>query len=134
MRFSEWVRKSCVTWNRFVSVYYLKKKRKKRFVSNSVYNRRKFCYLFGVQAILSYSHIEIYFLVHCSYGNMALFYHGLNQAELALRHMSQALLLLSLSSGPDHPDVAATFLNVAMMCHIGNMNTAFSPGMCLSKI
>lgn len=50
-----------------------------------------------------------------SYGNMALFYHGLNQTELALRHMSRALLLLSLSSGPDHPDVAATFINVAMM-------------------
>ncbi|CAI9103176.1 OLC1v1001622C1 [Oldenlandia corymbosa var. corymbosa] len=35
---------------------------------------------------------------------MALFYHGLNQTELALRHTSWALLLLSLSSGPDHPD------------------------------
>ena len=56
---------------------------------------------------------------------MALFYHGLNQTELALRHMSRALLLLSLSSGPDHPDVAATFINVAMMYQdIGNMNTA----------
>ncbi|GJS59952.1 clustered mitochondria protein [Tanacetum coccineum] len=31
-----------------------------------------------------------------SYGNMALFYYGLNQSELALRHMSRALLLLSL--------------------------------------
>nr|POE85715.1 isoform 2 of clustered mitochondria protein [Quercus suber] len=61
----------------------------------------------------------------CRYGNMALFYHGLNQTELALRHMSRALLLLSLSSGPDHPDVAATFINVAMMYQdIGNMNTA----------
>ncbi|KAL6974080.1 hypothetical protein U1Q18_028262 [Sarracenia purpurea var. burkii] len=60
-----------------------------------------------------------------SYGNMALFYHGLNQTELALHHMSRALLLLSLSSGPDHPDVAATFINVAMMYQdIGNMNTA----------
>ncbi|KAJ7949124.1 Clustered mitochondria protein-like [Quillaja saponaria] len=60
-----------------------------------------------------------------SYGNMALFYHGLNQTELALQHMSRALLLLSLSSGPDHPDVAATFINVAMMYQdIGNMNTA----------
>ncbi|EXB93784.1 Protein KIAA0664-like protein [Morus notabilis] len=60
-----------------------------------------------------------------SYGNMALFYHGLNQTELALRHMSRALLLLSLSSGPDHPDVAATFINVAMMYQdIGKMNTA----------
>uniref|UniRef100_A0A5B6Z148 Clustered mitochondria protein homolog n=1 Tax=Davidia involucrata TaxID=16924 RepID=A0A5B6Z148_DAVIN len=60
-----------------------------------------------------------------SYGNMALFYHGLNQTELALRHMSHALLLLSLSSGPDHPDVAATFINVAMMYQdINNMNTA----------
>ncbi|GFZ02773.1 tetratricopeptide repeat (TPR)-containing protein [Actinidia rufa] len=59
------------------------------------------------------------------YGNMALFYHGLNQTELALHHMSRALLLLSLSSGPDHPDVAATFINVAMMYQdIGNMNTA----------
>ncbi|KAF1866253.1 hypothetical protein Lal_00024256 [Lupinus albus] len=59
------------------------------------------------------------------YGNMALFYHGLNQTELALRHMSRALLLLSLSSGPDHPDVAATFINVAMMYQdIGKMNTA----------
>ena len=38
---------------------------------------------------------------------------------------SQALLLLSLSSGPDHHDVAATFINVAMMYQdIGNMNTA----------
>ncbi|KAI4323379.1 hypothetical protein L6164_022991 [Bauhinia variegata] len=60
-----------------------------------------------------------------SYGNMALFYHGLNQTELALCHMSRALLLLSLSSGPDHPDVAATFINVAMMYQdIGKMNTA----------
>ncbi|KHN29207.1 Protein KIAA0664-like protein [Glycine soja] len=60
-----------------------------------------------------------------SYGNMALFYHGLNQTELALRHMSRALLLLSFSSGPDHPDVAATFINVAMMYQdIGKMNTA----------
>ncbi|XP_031255928.1 clustered mitochondria protein-like [Pistacia vera] len=60
-----------------------------------------------------------------SYGNMALFYHGLNQTELALRHMSRALLLLSLSSGPDHPDVAATFINVAMMYQdIGKMDTA----------
>ncbi|KAB5541065.1 hypothetical protein DKX38_014039 [Salix brachista] len=65
-----------------------------------------------------------YFLV-IVYGNMALFYHGLNQTELALRHMSRALLLLSLSSGPDHPDVAATFINVAMMYQdIGKMNTA----------
>nr|XP_011462553.1 PREDICTED: clustered mitochondria protein [Fragaria vesca subsp. vesca] len=60
-----------------------------------------------------------------SYGNMALFYHGLNQTELALRHMSRALLLLSLSSGPDHPDVAATFINVAMMYQdLGKMPTA----------
>nr|QKE11183.1 tetratricopeptide repeat (TPR)-like superfamily protein 1 [Erythranthe lewisii] len=60
-----------------------------------------------------------------SYGNMALFYHGLNQTELALRHMSRALILLSLSSGPDHPDVAATFINVAMMYQdIGKMDTA----------
>ncbi|KAF6141869.1 hypothetical protein GIB67_003240 [Kingdonia uniflora] len=60
-----------------------------------------------------------------SYGNMALFYHGLNQTELALRHMSRTLLLLSLSSGSDHPDVAATFINVAMMYQdIGKMNTA----------
>uniref|UniRef100_A0A175YGS5 Clustered mitochondria protein homolog n=1 Tax=Daucus carota subsp. sativus TaxID=79200 RepID=A0A175YGS5_DAUCS len=60
-----------------------------------------------------------------SYGNMALFYHGLNQTELALRHMSRALLLLSLSSGPDHPDVAATFINVAMMYQdTGKMQTA----------
>ncbi|CAJ2630760.1 unnamed protein product [Trifolium pratense] len=60
-----------------------------------------------------------------SYGNMALFYHGLNQTELALRHMSRALLLLSLSSGPDHPDVAATYINVAMMYQdIGNFNAA----------
>nr|GLL31491.1 clustered mitochondria protein-like [Ipomoea trifida] len=61
----------------------------------------------------------------CSYGNMALFYHGLNQTELALRHMSRALLLLGLSSDPDHPDVAATFINVAMMYQdIGKMDTA----------
>ncbi|XP_030963300.1 clustered mitochondria protein-like [Quercus lobata] len=60
---------------------------------------------------------------------MALFYHGLNQTELALRHMSQALLLLSLSLGPDHPDVAATFINVATMYQdIGNMNTALYIG------
>ncbi|KAK7817560.1 clustered mitochondria protein [Quercus suber] len=64
-------------------------------------------------------------IINERYGNMALFYHGLNQTELALRHMSRALLLLSLSSGPDHPDVAATFINVAMMYQdIGNMNTA----------
>ncbi|KAJ0987073.1 hypothetical protein J5N97_005429 [Dioscorea zingiberensis] len=60
-----------------------------------------------------------------SYGNMALFYHGLNQTELALRHMSRTLLLLSLSSGADHPDVAATFINVAMMYQdMGKMDTA----------
>ncbi|WOL17203.1 clustered mitochondria protein-like [Canna indica] len=60
-----------------------------------------------------------------SYGNMALFYHGLNQTELALRHMSRTLQLLSLSSGPDHPDVAATFINVAMMYQdLGNMKSA----------
>jgi protein TIF31 len=56
---------------------------------------------------------------------MALFYHGLNQTELALRHMSRTLLLLSLASGPDHPDVAATLINVAMMYQdASNMNTA----------
>ncbi|GJM86644.1 hypothetical protein PR202_ga02521 [Eleusine coracana subsp. coracana] len=61
----------------------------------------------------------------CRYGNMALFYHGLNQTELALRHMSRTLLLLSLASGPNHPDVAATLINVAMMYQdAGNMNTA----------
>ncbi|WOL12357.1 clustered mitochondria protein-like [Canna indica] len=60
-----------------------------------------------------------------SYGNMALFYHGLNQSELAMRHMSRTLLILGLSSGPDHPDVAATFINVAMMYQdIGNMKSA----------
>ncbi|KAK4797948.1 hypothetical protein SAY86_030274 [Trapa natans] len=60
-----------------------------------------------------------------SYGNMALFYHGLNQTELALRHMSRSLLLLSLSSGSEHPDVAATFINVAMMYQdMGKMDTA----------
>lgn len=56
---------------------------------------------------------------------MALFYHGLNRSELALRHMSHALQLSSLSSGPDHPDVAATFINVAMMYQdIGKMDIA----------
>ncbi|CAI9786082.1 unnamed protein product [Fraxinus pennsylvanica] len=65
------------------------------------------------------------FKIKICYGNMALLYHGLNQTELALRHMSRALLLLSLSSGPDHPDVAATFINVAMMYQdIGKMDTA----------
>ncbi|XP_074294610.1 clustered mitochondria protein-like isoform X2 [Silene latifolia] len=60
-----------------------------------------------------------------SYGNMALFYHSLNETELALQHMSRALLLLSLSSGPDHPDVAATFINIAMMHQDAkNMGTA----------
>nr|VDD11346.1 unnamed protein product [Brassica rapa] len=60
-----------------------------------------------------------------SYGNMALFYHGLNQTELALQNMGRALLLLGLSSGPDHPDVAATFINVAMMYQdLGKMDTA----------
>ncbi|GAB2260888.1 hypothetical protein Droror1_Dr00011743 [Drosera rotundifolia] len=60
-----------------------------------------------------------------SYGNMALFYHGLNRTNLALQHMSRALLLLSLSSGPDHPDIAATFINVAMMFQdAGKMDTA----------
>ncbi|KAK9157001.1 hypothetical protein Scep_003575 [Stephania cephalantha] len=60
-----------------------------------------------------------------SYGNMALFYHGLNQTELALRHMSRALLLLGLSCGPDHPEVALTYINVAMMYQdIGKMDVA----------
>jgi hypothetical protein len=69
--------------------------------------------------------LPISFALFCSYGNMALFYHGLNQTELALRHMSRTLLLLSLASGPDHPDVAATLINVAMMYQdASNMNTA----------
>jgi protein TIF31 len=56
---------------------------------------------------------------------MALFYHGLNQTELALRHMARTLLLLNVSSGSDHPDVAATFINIAMMYQdIGRMNVA----------
>lgn len=60
-----------------------------------------------------------------SYGNMALFYHGLNQTELALRHMARTLLLLNVSSGSDHPDVAATFINIAMMYQdIGRMHVA----------
>lgn len=67
----------------------------------------------------------IKYTISCSYGNMALFYHGLSQTELALRHMSRALLLLSFSSGPDHPDVAATLINVAMMYQdMGKMDTA----------
>lgn len=73
------------------------------------------------------SEILLSFYTHFffSYGNMALFYHGLNQTELALRHMSRTLLLLSLASGPDHPDVAATLINVAMMYQdVSNMNTA----------
>nr|QKE11184.1 tetratricopeptide repeat (TPR)-like superfamily protein 2 [Erythranthe lewisii] len=64
-------------------------------------------------------------IINERYGNMALFYHGLNQTELALCHMSRALVLLSLSSGPDHHDVAATFINIAMMYQdIGKMDTA----------
>jgi protein TIF31 len=39
--------------------------------------------------------------------------------------MSRTLLLLSLASGPDHPDVAATLINVAMMYQdASNMSTA----------
>lgn len=56
---------------------------------------------------------------------MGLFYHQLNQVDLALRHMSRTLLVLSLSSGPDHPDMTGTLINVAMMYQdTGNMNTA----------
>ncbi|KAK7314287.1 hypothetical protein VNO77_39502 [Canavalia gladiata] len=56
---------------------------------------------------------------------MALFYHGLNRSELSLPYMSRALLLLNLSCGPDHPDIAATFVNIAMMYQeIGKMNIA----------
>ncbi|KAK6928678.1 hypothetical protein RJ641_004883 [Dillenia turbinata] len=56
---------------------------------------------------------------------MALFYHGLSQTDLALRHMSRAMVLLGLSSGADHPDVAATFINVAMLYQdIGYMKAA----------
>lgn len=56
---------------------------------------------------------------------MALFYHGLNQTELALRHMARTLVLLNVSCGSDHPDVAATFINIAMMYQdIGKMNVA----------
>ena len=54
MQFSEWVRKSCVTWNRFVSMYYLSRKEKKKYLFLFLcINRRKFCFLFGVQATLS---------------------------------------------------------------------------------
>lgn len=60
-----------------------------------------------------------------SYGNMASFYHGLTQIELALRHMPRTLLLVGLSSGSNHPVVAVTFINVAMMyLDTGKMNTA----------
>ena len=73
----------------------------------------------------AYLFYPYFFALFCSYGNMALFYHGLNQTELALRHMSRTLLLLSLASGPDHPDVAATLINVAMMYQdASNMSTA----------
>ncbi|RDX77533.1 Clustered mitochondria protein, partial [Mucuna pruriens] len=59
------------------------------------------------------------------YCNMALFYHGLNQTELSLQYMSRALLLLNLSSGPDHPDIASTFINVAMIYQdMGKSNIA----------
>ncbi|KFK24371.1 hypothetical protein AALP_AAs51858U000100, partial [Arabis alpina] len=59
------------------------------------------------------------------YGNMARFNHGLNQTELALQNMGRALLLLGLSSIIDHPDVAATFINVAMIYQdMGKMDTA----------
>lgn len=88
----------------------------------TIFDYKVFCSLPSQTSLLL-----IFFIVPhcCSYGNMALFYHGLNQTELALRHMSRALLLLSLSSGPDHPDVAATFINVAMMYQdMGKMNTA----------
>jgi protein TIF31 len=60
-----------------------------------------------------------------SYMNMALFYHGLNQTELALRHMARTLVLLNVSCGSYHPDVAATFTNIAMMYQdVGKMNVA----------
>ncbi|KAL9275941.1 Clustered mitochondria protein-like protein [Drosera capensis] len=51
---------------------------------------------------------------------------GLDHPDTAHRHhMSRALLLLFLSSGPDHPDIAATFINVAMMFQdAGKMDTA----------
>lgn len=56
---------------------------------------------------------------------MALFYHGLNQTEISLHYLSRALLLLNMSSGPDHPDVASTFINVAMIYQdMGKSNIA----------
>ncbi|KAL2326480.1 hypothetical protein Fmac_025538 [Flemingia macrophylla] len=60
------------------------------------------------------AHRQSLFCSSC-YCNMALFYHGLHHTELSLHYMARALLLLNLSSGPDHPDIASTFINVAMI-------------------
>lgn len=84
-----------------------------------------FLHLMYVNSITNDCQMTNCFVVWYSYGNMALFYHGLNQTELALRHMARTLLLLNVSCGSDHPDVAATFINIAMMYQdIGKMNVA----------
>ena len=54
---------------------------------------------------------------------MALFYHELNQIELALWRMARTLALLNVLCGSHHPDVAATFINIAIMYQdIGKMS------------
>ncbi|KMZ59890.1 hypothetical protein ZOSMA_640G00030 [Zostera marina] len=47
-----------------------------------------------------------------SYGDLAVFYYRLQQTELALKYVNQALYLLHLTCGPSHLN---TYINVAMM-------------------
>jgi tetratricopeptide (TPR) repeat protein len=46
---------------------------------------------------------------------LALFLHTLGHFEAALKHIRRALYLFELICGPNHPDTAATHINIAMI-------------------
>lgn len=50
-----------------------------------------------------------------SYGDLSVFYYRLQHIELALKYVNRALFLLHFTCGLSHPNMAATYINVAMM-------------------
>lgn len=60
-----------------------------------------------------------------SYGDLAVFYYRLQHMELARKYVTRALYLLRLTCGRNHPNTAATYINVAMMEEgLGNVKLA----------
>lgn len=46
---------------------------------------------------------------------MVMFSHSLGQNRRALRYMRRAEYLLSMAAGPNHPDIAALYVNTGMI-------------------